>query len=216
MARKSKNGSVVFWTFIAGAFLLSVLPETVLAQVPETQIMDAEEARGFLVQRRWSPYLVGIGIGVLSWLTFLLSNKALGISTAYVRTSGMLERAVRGTRIDKMPYFQKYPPKVDWEWMLVAGVVIGAFLSAVTSGDFRWETVPSLWLERMGDSGLVRWLVALLGGIVMSIGARWARGCTSGHGISGTLQLAVSSWLAVICFFIGGVITAMIIYYGFG
>jgi uncharacterized protein len=216
MARKSKNGSVVFWTLIARAFLLSVLPEKVLAQVPEAQSMDAEEARGFLVQRRWSPYLVGIGIGVLSWLTFLVSNKALGISTAYVRTSGMLERAVRGTRIDRMPYFRKYPPKVDWEWMLVAGVIVGAFLSAVSSGDFRWEAVPSLWQERMGNNALVRWLVALLGGIVMSIGARWARGCTSGHGISGTLQLAVSSWLAVICFFIGGVITAMIIYHGFG
>ena len=170
----------------------------------------------WLRMEQWSPYICGAGIGVLSWLTFLLSNKALGISTAYVRTSGMLEKAVRGTRIDKMPYFQKYPPKVDWEWMLVAGVVIGAFLSAVTSGDFRWETVPSLWLERMGDSAVARWLVALVGGIVMSIGARWARGCTSGHGISGTLQLAVSSWLAVICFFIGGVITAMTIYYGFG
>ncbi len=216
MARKSENGSGVFWTLLAGAFLLSVLPQTVLARATEVQVMDAEETRSFLVQRRWSPYLVGIGIGVLSWLTFLLSNKALGISTAYVRTSGMLEKAVRGTRIDRMPYFQKYPPKVDWEWMLVAGVVIGAFLSAATSGDFRWEAVPALWQERMGDNAMVRWLVALIGGIVMSIGARWARGCTSGHGISGTLQLAVSSWLAVICFFIGGVITAMIIYYGFG
>jgi len=51
-----------------------------------------------------------------------------------------------------------------------------------------------------------------LGGIIMGFGARWAGGCTSGHGISGTLQLAVSSWLAAICFFAGGILTAMFIY----
>jgi hypothetical protein len=46
----------------------------------------------------------------------------------------------------------------------------------------------------------------------MGIGARWAGGCTSGHGISGTLQLNVGSWLAAMCFFIGGIATAMIIF----
>jgi hypothetical protein len=49
----------------------------------------------------------------------------------------------------------------------------------------------------------------------MGVGARWAGGCTSGHGISGTLQLAVSSWVAVVCFFIGGVGTAMLIFKAF-
>ena len=53
---------------------------------------------------------------------------------------------------------------------------------------------------------------ALVGGIIMGFGARWAGGCTSGHGISGTLQLVVSSWLAAICFFVSGIVTAMVIY----
>ncbi|MCR3883022.1 MAG: YeeE/YedE family protein [Methanothrix sp.] len=44
------------------------------------------------------------------------------------------------------------------------------------------------------------------------MGARWAGGCTSGHGISGTLQLAASSWVAVIAFFVGGVATAMVLF----
>ena len=49
-------------------------------------------------------------------------------------------------------------------------------------------------------------------GIVIAIGSRWAGGCTSGHGISGTLQLAVSSWLAAVCFFVGGIATALLLY----
>jgi uncharacterized membrane protein YedE/YeeE len=54
-------------------------------------------------------------------------------------------------------------------------------------------------------------VVALVGGVFLGIGSRWADGCTSGHGISGTLQMVVSSWIAVICFFIGGVVTALLI-----
>jgi hypothetical protein len=30
---------------------------------------------GWLSMEEWSPYLVGIGIGILSWLTFLLSDQ---------------------------------------------------------------------------------------------------------------------------------------------
>ena len=46
----------------------------------------------------------------------------------------------------------------------------------------------------------------------MAFGARLAGGCTSGHGISGTLQLNVASWIAVICFFIGGAIVANLMF----
>ncbi|HAE43594.1 MAG TPA: hypothetical protein DCG34_11870, partial [Clostridiales bacterium] len=40
----------------------------------------------------------------------------------------------------------------------------------------------------------------------------WAGGCTSGHGISGTSQLSILSWVASIFFFIGGIVTAFLIY----
>ena len=45
---------------------------------------------------------------------------------------------------------------------------------------------------------------------IMGFGARWAGGCTSGHGISGTMQMAVSSWVAAVCFFVGGIAVARI------
>jgi hypothetical protein len=72
--------------------------------------------------------------------------------------------------------------------------------------------VPELWERRIGSSAFLRWLTAFSGGILLGIGSRWADGCTSGHGISGTLQLVVSSWIAAICFFIGGVLTALLIF----
>lgn len=166
----------------------------------------------WLKMAQWSPYAVGIGIGILSWLAFVLSDKPIGCSTAFARTSGMVERLFRGRRVIEKPYYQKFPPAVDWEWMLVVGILVGAFLSAKLSGEFQATWIPPLWESSFGSSIGKRWIVALIGGVLLGLGARWAGGCTSGHGISGTLQLAVSSWLAVMGFFVGGIATAMVIF----
>jgi hypothetical protein len=166
----------------------------------------------WLAMERWSPYAVGIGIGILSWLAFLLSDKPIGCSTAFARTSGMIEKFFRGSKVHDKPYYKQFAPTIDWEWMMVIGIVLGAFFSSILSGQFSFEWIPSIWQAEAGGHIPTRWVVALLGGIIMGFGARWAGGCTSGHGISGTLQLAVSSWLAAICFFVGGIITAMFIY----
>jgi uncharacterized membrane protein YedE/YeeE len=160
----------------------------------------------------WSPYLCGAGIGILSWLTFLLSDKPLGTSTSYVRTAGMIERLFRGNRVLKREFFQKVTPTVDWQWMLVLGIVVGAFLSSMLSGQARLEWVPELWLTAFGAAVGPRLIAAFVGGTLLGLGARWANGCTSGHGISGTMQLAVSSWVASICFFAGGIAVATLLY----
>jgi uncharacterized protein len=162
----------------------------------------------------WSPYAVGSGIGILSWLSFLISGKPIATSTTFARIGGAIENAITNGKAKHRPYYKKIKLQLNWQWMLVIGVVLGSFLSAIISGDFQvgvW--VPSLWVSSFGDSAILRVLVALLGGVILGFGARFAGGCTSGHGISGTLQLAVSSWISAICFFIGGIITAHIIYY---
>ncbi|MCP1662892.1 MAG: hypothetical protein D5R99_06275 [Methanocalculus sp. MSAO_Arc1] len=160
----------------------------------------------------WSPYIVGAGIGVLIWFTFLLSDRPLGASTAYAKTAGMVETALSREKAESMPYYQKFTPTVDWQWILVIGIVIGAFLSAVLSGTFSVITVPPLFAGAFGTDMIFRGIVALAGGILMGLGARWAGGCTSGHGISGTLQLSLASLVAAICFFAGGILVAGMIY----
>ena len=166
----------------------------------------------WLFNERLSPYLVGAGIGVLSWFTFLLSNKPIGCSTAFARTSGMLERLFKGDRVLSMPYYVKFKPVVDWEWMLVLGIVIGSLVSSLLSGDFSLRWVPARWAASFGSDPAIRLLSSLAGGILLGFGARWAGGCTSGHGISGTLQLALSSWVSAVCFFVGGIGVAMFLY----
>jgi uncharacterized membrane protein YedE/YeeE len=69
-----------------------------------------------------------------------------------------------------------------------------------------------MWIARFGDSIALRAVIAFGGGILMAFGARLAGGCTSGHGISGTLQLNMASWIAVVCFFVGGIAVAMLLF----
>ncbi len=202
---------------IATLLLLCVDFQAAWAEVGEKaaihEAMGPVETEGNpLTRKRWSPYTTGIAIGVLSWLAFLLIGKGLGVSSSYAKTSGMVEKAVKGEKVYEIEYYQEKTPKIDTGWMLVFGIIIGAFLSARLSGDFQLTAIPPLWKEMFGDNVLIRIIVAFIGGMVLIIGARWARGCTSGHGITGTLQLAVSSWMALFAFFIGGVITAYLLY----
>jgi len=166
----------------------------------------------FLAAERWSPYLVGIGIGILSWLTFLISQKPLACSTTFAKGSGMIERAIRGRKVADKPYYREITLDIDWQFMLVIGIILGSLISARLSGDFKLQWVPSLWDGAFGSAILPRLIGSVIGGIFLGFGARWANGCTSGHGISGTMQLAVSSWISAIFFFIGGLITAQILF----
>jgi uncharacterized membrane protein YedE/YeeE len=161
---------------------------------------------------QWSPYAVGIGIGILSWFTWLISKKPIGCSTSFARSAGMLERLFRGQKVETKPYYQEVQPVVDWQWMLVLGMIAGALLSSLLSGDFGWQWIPAQWAAAFGTNTLVRVVAALLGGVLLGFGSRWAGGCTSGHGISGTMQLAVSSWISAICFFVGGIIMAQLLF----
>ncbi len=160
----------------------------------------------------WNPYLVGGLIGLLSMATFYFSNKPLGVSTAYARLAGLLGYLISKPHTDALKFYQDERPKIDWEAMLLFGIVIGAFLAAYSGGEFDISAVPVLWESNFGNSVTLRLTVAFVGGVVMAFGARLAGGCTSGHGISGTLQLSVGSWIALAAFFAGGVATAMVMY----
>jgi len=50
------------------------------------------------------------------------------------------------------------------------------------------------------------------GGVLVMNGARLAGGCTSGHGISGSLQLAVGSWTFFLVMFAAGTVTALALF----
>ena len=89
---------------------------------------------------------------------------------------------------------------------------VGAIVASTLSGDRRVEHVPAIWQARFGPGRRRRYLGAFVGGALLLFGARLAGGCTSGHGISGGLQLSISSWIFMAGMFASGIITAMLIY----
>ncbi len=169
---------------------------------------------------RWSPYVVGAGIGVLSWVTFYFMNKALGTSTSFVGASGALLCTVACEHVEQNAYFAKtlgakgggFKPVFDWQMALVFTMALGAFISAWFGRTFKVERVPTLWQSRFGPSVAKRYAAAFVGGVILIFGARMADGCTSGHGISGGLQLAVSSWTFFVAMFATGILTALVLY----
>ncbi len=172
-----------------------------------------------LTKERWNPYVVGVGIGLLSCATFLTVDKALGTSSSFVHVSGLIESLFAPGHVagpDATAYFAKEinerTPMFDWQFFLVIGVALGAFVSRRLSHGSADPVVPPLWSWRFGSRVAVRYAGAFLFGAVSLFGARLAGGCTSGHGISGGLQLALSSWVFFIAMFASGVVTAFLIF----
>lgn len=161
----------------------------------------------------WSPYVTGALIGVLTWLTFYFSQQPVGASSFYAIIAGFIGKALAPKHTEKLAYFQENPPAVTWEFTFVVAIIFGSFLAAILGGEFSLRGLPQLWIDHYGvNSGLGYAAVSLCGGVLVAFGARLAGGCTSGHGLSGTLQLSVSSWISVICFFLGGMIAVRFIY----
>ena len=160
----------------------------------------------------WSPYIVGAGIGVLSWLTFYFADKAIGASSFYATLAGFIGKLVARKHTESLKYYQTNPPRMDWGFVFVICAILGGFLAAWTGGEIRNEWLHPMWVDRFGDSIALRGVIGFAGGALMAFGARLAGGCTSGHGISGTLQLNAGSWLTVVCMFSAGIATAMLLF----
>jgi uncharacterized protein len=165
-------------------------------------------------KKAWSPYLAGALTGLLLVFSVWFTGKYIGASTTFVRTAGLIEKVFVEERVGKMEYFMKEMPRIDWQWMFVAGILVGSLVASLTSRTFRWQAVPTRWEGRFGPGKMKRGITAFLGGAIAMFGARIADGCPSGHGLSGSLQLAVSGYVALICFFVGGLVVAHILYRG--
>jgi hypothetical protein len=168
----------------------------------------------------WSPYLAGALVGLLAIASVLLTTNLLGktsylgASTSFVRAAGFLEQTIAADHVTSNDYYKKTKILVDWQFMLVIGILLGALISSLTDKSFRMESVPPIWKERFGSSVGKRAVMAVMGGIVAMVGARLADGCPSGHGLSGMMQLSVSAFAALILFFGLGVLTAFLVYGG--
>lgn len=154
----------------------------------------------YLRKKTWNPYVVGTCIGLLTVSSYLLSGSFIGISGSIMQILTFLtHHTLNSTR--------------SWlSFMMPIGVVLGAYIAAMTSSSFSLHVVPGLWQQRFGDSPLKRLLVSFIGGIVLMYGARIAGGCTSGKAIGSGLQLLAHAWLFTAVLFLVGIICTYFLY----
>lgn len=159
------------------------------------------------VARYTDPYLAGVGLGLVLLAAFVLMGRGLGASGAF---TSMVAAGVSAVAPDHATanglfgyYLQEGSLLRDWLVIEIVGVAIGGFLSALLAGRFRFA------IERgtgIGDRG--RLLLAFGGGTVMGVGAKLARGCTSGQALTGGAVLSVGSWLFIVGAFGAGYLAA--------
>jgi uncharacterized protein len=160
----------------------------------------------------WSPYLVGAGIGILACISFAVARHPLGCTTAFVKVRGLIDLTLDHESVESLEYYRLFVPAVDGQVMVIVGIVVGACVAGILLPQAVAGAVPRVWATGFGPSLLLRIAVAFLGGLFLILGARWAGGCMCGHGISGTAQLSVASYLTLFATMFSGIATALLLF----
>ncbi len=164
-------------------------------------------------QKAWNPYLAGALSGLLIVLSVFLSGNYFGTSTSFVQIVGMLEKIISPAKVAQTQYFTMVEPVLSWQILFVVGIFVGSLVAARIFGDFKWQLIPDLWARNLGSESRKRGWFAFFGGIIAMFGARLAGGCPSGQ-MSSSILLSVSGFLAMVMFFIVGIMVAKLIYRG--
>ncbi|MDF3855141.1 YeeE/YedE family protein [Paracoccus sp. P2] len=134
----------------------------------------------------------GVGFAVaLGWvLTFSLSQQAF-------EPVSVTSATFSGPSASTLMFFLTESPVLDFDIGLVPGVFAGAFLSAALKRRLKFQ----------GFEGEGQMRRSMLGAALMGFGAMLAGGCAIGAGVSGGSIFVATAWLALLCMWIGAVIT---------
>lgn len=152
----------------------------------------------------WNPYVAGVLLGIVLFLSFFITSHGLGSSGGVNRIAVAVQDLVVPEHVDSVPYIARMAggdrdPLNHWIVWEVSGIVLGGFLSGLLHRRVKFQTYRGPQI-----SSRSRWIYAFIGGALMGYGARLARGCASGQGLSGGAVLSVGSWAFLLAMFVGG------------
>ncbi|MGB0980968.1 MAG: YeeE/YedE family protein [Winogradskyella sp.] len=174
----------------------------------------------------WPWYVSGPLIALIMFI-LLYFGKTFGMSSN-LRTLCAIGGAGKRTEFFKFDWKSQ-----RWNLVVVLGAVVGGFiahyfLSSPIDIDLSQNTIKDLEALGFNNAGksllppeLFSWdavfslkglTLLIIGGFLVGFGTRYAGGCTSGHAITGLSSLQLPSLIAVIGFFIGGLIMIHLIF----
>ncbi|MCX6158711.1 MAG: YeeE/YedE thiosulfate transporter family protein [Ignavibacteriae bacterium] len=170
-----------------------------LVQTPDTEKKSVSVPKPY-----WNPYLSGIGLGLVLLLSFVIMGRGLGASGAFSSGISYVMEKIAPTHTKANEFYGEYlgdgtkNPLKDWLVFEVLGVFVGGFISGALGGRIKKtiEKGPNVTDKK-------RLIFAFIGGALMGIGAKLARGCTSGQALTGGSVLNLGSWAFMMCVFAG-------------
>ena len=172
-----------------------------------------------LLKQPWPWYTSGIAIAAIMIL-LLFFGKSFGFSS---NLRVICAACGAGTHVK---FFDFNWRAQTWNLLFLVGAILGGFLSAEFLSTGEPVQVSAATIQDLQQLGIKAptgiqpdelfsmealmsvkgFLILLIGGLLVGFGTRYAGGCTSGHAISGLSNLQLPSLIAVIGFFIGGLI----------
>lgn len=178
-----------------------------------------------IIKQPWPWYISGPIIGLMVPLSLFIANKTFGISSS-------LRHICAACMPGNIDFFKYNWRKEVWSLFFVVGVLLGGVLTnyyLTSDTEIMITESTRIELNSLGISDfnqympveIFSWnnlfsfqgmLFIVIGGFMVGFGARWAGGCTSGHAISGLSNFRFVSLIAVIGFFIGGLLMTHFIF----
>jgi hypothetical protein len=185
----------------------------VLALVAVTGLLLWRRTKAFAPLSGWReldgylpPPYAAVALAGVGTLSVLLFEKPLGVTTSYTKMAAHLENLLVPGHLAATPFFQTQSPPVVLpfaagvlsagpgptfdgvavlQYLLILGIILGSGLSAWQLGEWRWSR-GAPWPQTIS---------ALLGGVLMGLAARMAKGCNIWHLWGGLPIFSVQSYL---------------------
>ncbi|MDO6796911.1 YeeE/YedE family protein [Shimia thalassica] len=139
------------------------------------------------------------------------SGVGFSVAVGWVLTYGLAQVAFEPVQIESatfsgpsahtLMFFLDRNAVLEFDIGLVPGVVIGSFLAAIVTREFKFQGFE-------GESNMRR---SMTGAVLMGFGAMLAGGCAIGAGVTGGSIFAGTAWAALFCMWIGAMATDILI-----
>lgn len=131
--------------------------------------------------------LVGLGVVVIYVATGLIPGASTFLESTWSYVSGL-------SRFNRPSYLASR----DWRVVFTVGIVLGAAVYSLAVGEFGWTTDVQPWR-------------LFAGGILIGVGTRVGKGCTSGHGVCGMASRSPASIVNVVIFVLVAMVVAAVV-----
>ncbi|QIM67212.1 hypothetical protein A4G16_07455 [Mannheimia granulomatis] len=139
--------------------------------------------RHYLFEKRYHPFFAAVLIGLLAF-------SAWGVNASNGKSGGL---SITGPSANIVRYIVTGDAKlINWGVFLVIGIMLGSYIAAKGSKEFKW---------RMPDLATCR--NSVIGGLLMGVGASLAGGCTIGNGLTATAVMSAKGWISLFFIMIG-------------